>query len=225
MSQAVQNRAFDPVSPFFRAEAHAAGMSSGELLSGRFHKVFHGIYVSASVPITGRVRAQAALRVMPKASHLSHHTTHPVSVKRTRSRRLAEAVQARISATLSWSRVVRSARLAPHLAVVLANGWISGTDGTTFRIVLANGDGRDRAGQSKELERDARLLRCIARSGPVLVAAGDQQNPNSSDWSGMSRPDRSWPIRPSRLRDVAATCITIRSATSWPSGGVRSAGH
>ncbi len=59
--------------PFTIAQARAAGMSVGELRSGRFERVFQGVYVAAAVPITLAVRARAALLLEP-AGVLSHHS-------------------------------------------------------------------------------------------------------------------------------------------------------
>lgn len=64
----------DTSRPFSRAEARAAGISRREILSSRFHRIFYDAYVSSTVPITARLRAEAALRLSPTGSYASHHT-------------------------------------------------------------------------------------------------------------------------------------------------------
>jgi very-short-patch-repair endonuclease len=65
---------FDPEQPFSRAEARTAGIGLKTLLSSRFHKIFYDCYVSATVPLTTRLRARAALGISPSDSHVSHAT-------------------------------------------------------------------------------------------------------------------------------------------------------
>ena len=60
--------------PFSRAEARAYGLPRSRLLSREFHKVCYDQYVVATVPITTRVKAQAALNISPAGSFASHHT-------------------------------------------------------------------------------------------------------------------------------------------------------
>jgi hypothetical protein len=67
-------RAFDPKTPFSRAQARAAGIGLKTLLSGRFHKVFYDCHVSSTVPLTTRLRAKAALGVSPPGTFISHAT-------------------------------------------------------------------------------------------------------------------------------------------------------
>jgi hypothetical protein len=58
---------------FTVAEARAAGISPGVLRSNRFQSVLHSVHVRADVPITPRLRAEAALLLVPDGV-LSHHT-------------------------------------------------------------------------------------------------------------------------------------------------------
>ncbi len=66
--------AFDPRQPFTRAEARAAGISMKQLIGPRYHKVIYDSYVSREVPINARLRAEAAIRLAPAGSRVSHHT-------------------------------------------------------------------------------------------------------------------------------------------------------
>lgn len=65
---------FDPQLPFRRSEALADGLTDDDLRSGRYRRIFHGIYVVATVVVDSWMRAAAALRVMPPGSHISHHS-------------------------------------------------------------------------------------------------------------------------------------------------------
>jgi very-short-patch-repair endonuclease len=65
---------FDPRKPFSRADARAAGIGLKSLLSNRFHKVFYDCYVASTVPLTTRLRAEAALGISPPGSYVSHAT-------------------------------------------------------------------------------------------------------------------------------------------------------
>ena len=58
--------------PFTRAEALAAGFDPGRAPSGRFTRIFHGIYLDADVPVTPIVRAQAALKLFGPRAFASH---------------------------------------------------------------------------------------------------------------------------------------------------------
>lgn len=64
----------DTRKPFTRKAALALGMPLPELLSVRYRRIFHGIYVAAQVRTTVHVRARAALLVAPDGSYASHHT-------------------------------------------------------------------------------------------------------------------------------------------------------
>jgi hypothetical protein len=67
-------RALDIRRPFSRAQARAAGLRLRQLLGPQFHKILYDSYVSSSVPITTRLRAEAALDVSAPGSYISHHT-------------------------------------------------------------------------------------------------------------------------------------------------------
>ena len=67
-------RALDVRRPFSRAQARAAGIRLRELLGPQFHKILYDSYVSATVPITTRLRAEAALHLSVSGSYVSHHT-------------------------------------------------------------------------------------------------------------------------------------------------------
>lgn len=63
---------FDPSRPFTVQQALAGGLTYGDLRTVRYRAIFPGIYVSAAVPITPRLRAEAALLAYPEPSYLSH---------------------------------------------------------------------------------------------------------------------------------------------------------
>jgi very-short-patch-repair endonuclease len=67
-------RALDVRRPFSRAQARAAGIRLREILGPQFHKILYDSYVSSSVPITTRLRAEAALSLVAPGSYISHHT-------------------------------------------------------------------------------------------------------------------------------------------------------
>jgi very-short-patch-repair endonuclease len=67
-------RALDVRRPFSRAQARAAGIRLREILGPQFHKILYDSYVSSSVRITTRLRAEAALSLSPPGSYISHHT-------------------------------------------------------------------------------------------------------------------------------------------------------
>jgi hypothetical protein len=67
-------RALDVRRPFSRAQARAAGIRLREILGPQFHKVLYDSYVSATVPITSRLRAEAALVISAPGAYVSHHT-------------------------------------------------------------------------------------------------------------------------------------------------------
>lgn len=60
--------------PFNKAQALAAGISRHQLVGPSFQRVIHDRYVDASVPITTRLRAIAALQVSPDGAFVSHWT-------------------------------------------------------------------------------------------------------------------------------------------------------
>lgn len=59
--------------PFTLAQARAAGISPGHLRGKRFQRLFSQVYVDASVEVTLRVKARAALLLVPDGL-ISHHT-------------------------------------------------------------------------------------------------------------------------------------------------------
>jgi hypothetical protein len=67
-------RALDVCRPFSRAQARAAGIRLREILGPEFHKILYDSYVSATVPITTRLRARAALDISVPGSYISHQT-------------------------------------------------------------------------------------------------------------------------------------------------------
>lgn len=67
-------RTLDVRRPFNRAQARAAGVRLREILGPRFHKILYDSYVSSSVPITTRLRAEAVLGLSAPGSYISHHT-------------------------------------------------------------------------------------------------------------------------------------------------------
>src|SRR5688500_17144647 len=67
-------RRLDVRRPFNRAQARAAGIRLREVLGPQFHKSLYDSYVSSSVPITTRLRAEAALSLSAVGSYIIHHT-------------------------------------------------------------------------------------------------------------------------------------------------------
>jgi very-short-patch-repair endonuclease len=63
---------FEMRRPFRRADAVAAGVSASALRGKNFRKIFHGIYVHASVPAHPLIRVQAALALHPPGAFASH---------------------------------------------------------------------------------------------------------------------------------------------------------
>jgi uncharacterized protein DUF559 len=64
---------FDPARPFSPAQAAAAGIDRRALRTNAYRRIFHGVYVAASTPMTPRLRARAALvPYPPRAAFLSH---------------------------------------------------------------------------------------------------------------------------------------------------------
>lgn len=60
--------------PFTRSAALRQNISDNELQSKRFRRIFHGVYISAEIRVTTKIRAQAALLIAPEGSYISHHT-------------------------------------------------------------------------------------------------------------------------------------------------------
>lgn len=77
--------------PFTRAEAVAAGLTDRRLAGPRFQRVFTGIHLDASVPLTPRLRTEAALLLLAPdafASHSSAARLHGLPVPRTAAEHL-----------------------------------------------------------------------------------------------------------------------------------------
>jgi hypothetical protein len=64
--------------PFTLEQARAAGISRGYLRSDRYRRLFREVFVASTVKVTPRLRAQAALLVVPDGV-LSHHTAAVLS--------------------------------------------------------------------------------------------------------------------------------------------------
>ncbi len=60
--------------PFTRADAVRAGVPPSILRTSRFRRIFRGVYVSADVPDSPFVRAEAALVLHPPTAFVSHTT-------------------------------------------------------------------------------------------------------------------------------------------------------
>lgn len=105
---------FDPRRPFSRSNARTAGITLRSLLGPTYHKVVYNRYVLASVPITLELRAQAALDVSPRASHVSHHTA-----ARLWGAVVPETPDVHVSVLASTAQSARSLRqgLRSHLMV------------------------------------------------------------------------------------------------------------
>ncbi|WP_162599967.1 DUF559 domain-containing protein [Nocardioides solisilvae] len=58
--------------PFTRAEALAAGLTDAQLRGPRFQRLFTGVHLCAAVVVTPRLRIEAALRLHPPGSFVSH---------------------------------------------------------------------------------------------------------------------------------------------------------
>lgn len=69
--------------PFLRSAAIAAGLSPSSLRGPRFRRIFHGVYIHASVPENPLIRTLAALLIHPAdafASHVSAARMYSVAV-------------------------------------------------------------------------------------------------------------------------------------------------
>ena len=69
--------------PFTRTEALAAGLTDAQLRGPRFVRLFPRLHLCASVQVTARLRAEAALRLHPAgafASHASAARIHGVAI-------------------------------------------------------------------------------------------------------------------------------------------------
>lgn len=64
--------ALDVRRPFTRAEAVAHGLTDSRLRGPAFRQVFRNVHLGAQVPLTPRLRAEAALLLHPPGAFLSH---------------------------------------------------------------------------------------------------------------------------------------------------------
>ncbi|MDQ6642144.1 MAG: hypothetical protein M3Y66_06595 [Actinomycetota bacterium] len=74
MTSPSREPSLDPRTPFTIADVVAGGHDPRSLRTTRWHRVFRGVYVSADVSLTLRVRTQAALLLHQAAAHASHTT-------------------------------------------------------------------------------------------------------------------------------------------------------
>ena len=65
---------FDRQRPFLRADGEAAGITAAQFRGPRLRRLFHGVYVDASVAVDDLVRARAALLVAPRGTVVARHT-------------------------------------------------------------------------------------------------------------------------------------------------------
>jgi len=96
--------------PFTRAEAVKAGLNPSRLYTQAFRKLFHRVYVDASVPVTPLLRAQGALKLFPGTAWASHATAgrihgvplpalpeEHVSVLHAKERRYHEGIRSHVA--------------------------------------------------------------------------------------------------------------------------------
>ncbi len=74
MTAARPETALDLRRPFTRADAVSAGVHPRILRTSRFRRIFRGVFVSAGVPDTPSLRAEAALLLHPPSAFVSHTT-------------------------------------------------------------------------------------------------------------------------------------------------------
>jgi hypothetical protein len=65
---------FDTRRPFTRDQALRGGLDPRNLRSRKYRRLFLGVYVDSSVPLTAKLRAQAALVLHPGTAFVSHTT-------------------------------------------------------------------------------------------------------------------------------------------------------
>jgi hypothetical protein len=66
--------ALDEDRPFRRRDALRAGLTDQDLISPRFRRLMHGIYISAAAEITPTTRVLAAMRTTTQPCFATHHT-------------------------------------------------------------------------------------------------------------------------------------------------------
>ncbi len=69
-----QPNALDVDRPFRRRDALRAGLTDQDLISPRFRRLLHGIYISAAAEITPTTRVLAAMRTTTRPCFATHHT-------------------------------------------------------------------------------------------------------------------------------------------------------
>ncbi len=75
MTTSLDSIPFNPRSPFSRADARAAGISTRELLSSAYQRIFYDTYLCSTMALTMEVRARAAIaRTKSATAYASHHT-------------------------------------------------------------------------------------------------------------------------------------------------------
>lgn len=129
----------DPRRPFTRADAVRAGIDPKILRTSRFRRIFRAVYISAEVPDSSRVRAEAALLLHPPSAFVSHTTaaalcnlpvppdplTH-VTVLADRDRRRRPQIENHVAttqprvATIGGLRVSHPFRMFVELASMLS---------------------------------------------------------------------------------------------------------
>ena len=116
---------FDPRTPFARADGLAAGLTGHQLRGPDFTRVFHDVYVCASVTVTTWLRATVALDLCGPGGHISHHTaakiwkawvpddaeTH-ISVRRREDRRKRDGIRCHLAHPMTEVRLHRGRRVA-----------------------------------------------------------------------------------------------------------------
>lgn len=60
--------------PFLYEDAIAAGLTRDQLRTSAWHRLFRGVYASATMPLSTALRARGALLLHPPAAHASHTT-------------------------------------------------------------------------------------------------------------------------------------------------------
>lgn len=70
----LQRTPIDPTQPFSRADARAAGIKIHDLITARYRRVFHDVYLSSTVKLTIAKRASAATAAGGPGSYASHVT-------------------------------------------------------------------------------------------------------------------------------------------------------
>ncbi len=67
-------RTLDLSEPFTRGRALTAGYGEAQLRGRQFVRLYRGVYVARTVPLTAEVRARGALLLAPPPAFASHHT-------------------------------------------------------------------------------------------------------------------------------------------------------